>query len=1143
MWFDIHAISHGTEPASFARGLQLFRSQAVRDCHIEPDPTAPPGLGWTLSGHVQGTLRQPYGLRVYLVLQPDGRTPAQWTGLCSCPVGVQCKHAVALLIKAAYSERDPVAAAGAVVRSAPSRAQAAAEREQALQAARQQEAARHLALQAQRWLTDDAERPGAPGASAKTRPLVPLYLLQVHTAQRAEKVLHLHLGASTRTVKGGWSKPRKVAADRFLRPYGEAVALTDQDRDVLRLLAALPAVTEPYRYQPITRWALDGPAAALVLQGASDTGRLYLLTEEDYAGVPLRWGPAQTPDWQWQQSAGPLPGPALWQLQARLPQAHATLAVNDPPLYLDLEQAVVGPLHSTGPTPLRTLLTAPPLPEDLMRQHQDVLHRRLGSGIALPPVLPALRQVGGTPLWRLHLSPLADASWIDDAPPQALSAQLDFDYQGVQGWWPTPKNPQLVTQADGGRTLVTRDLASEQQAVARLQALGLVELADGLFALEPSRPLSLWLAWSETGFEPLREAGFEVAFDAALRDWVQAGGEPVLTLQAHGDADADTADWFDLSLGLEVNGQRINLLPWLPDIIAQVRPAGQGPEPIWPPHLYLPQADGQRFLKVSTAPLKPWLDALLELFDERRPGADDEALKLSRIDALRASLALGEGLAWDGAQRLQALVQALQDQRTLPATPLPPGLNAQLRPYQQHGLDWLQFLRSAGLGGILADDMGLGKTLQTLAHILCEKAAGRLDRPALVVAPVSLLGNWRREAQRFCPTLHTLVLHGADRHGQVTDLAQTDLVIAPYSLLHRDRERWLAQPWHLVVLDEAHHIKNTATQAFQVVTELNTRHRLSLSGTPIENHLGELWAQFHFLMPGFLGSQTRFTQRFRSPIEKQGDSQRMAALRARVTPFILRRHKSDVATELPPKVESVMPVEISGKQADLYETIRLSMEQAVRQAMADKGLAKSQITILDALLKLRQVCCDPRLVKTAAAAKVKQSAKLEQLMSVLPEMLAEGRRILLFSAFTSMLSLIEDELKKHAIAWVKLTGQTQKRDEVIDRFTSGQVPLFLISLKAGGVGLNLPQADTVIHYDPWWNPAAENQATDRAHRIGQTQSVWVLKLVAQGTIEERILALQERKAELARELYSGAAARKQALFTEDDVKALLQPLG
>jgi SNF2 family DNA or RNA helicase len=237
-----------------------------------------------------------------------------------------------------------------------------------------------------------------------------------------------------------------------------------------------------------------------------------------------------------------------------------------------------------------------------------------------------------------------------------------------------------------------------------------------------------------------------------------------------------------------------------------------------------------------------------------------------------------------------------------------------------------------------------------------------------------------------------------------------------------------------------------------------------------------------------------------------------------------------------------MRVELSGKQADLYETIRLGMEKTVREALDAKGLAKSQITILDALLKLRQVCCDPHLLKLEAAKKVKTSAKLEQLMAMLPEMLAEGRRILLFSQFTSMLTLIEAELKQRNIPWVKLTGQSQQRDALIDQFTSGQVPLFLISLKAGGVGLNLPQADTVIHYDPWWNPAVEAQATGRAHRIGQNNSVWVVKLVAQGTIEERILALQDRKAALAESMYSGAVGRKQPLFSESDLAELLKPL-
>ena len=547
-------------------------------------------------------------------------------------------------------------------------------------------------------------------------------------------------------------------------------------------------------------------------------------------------------------------------------------------------------------------------------------------------------------------------------------------------------------------------------------------------------------------------------------------------------------------------------------------------------------------MRLPTAGLKPWLGALLELVGERGRDLSGDSLKLSRLDALRTAVGLGEGAVWAGAQALRDLAQQLVGQLELPSAAVPPSVQASLRPYQQQGLNWLQFLRTHGLNGILADDMGLGKTLQTLAHIQLEKDAGRLSAPALIIAPVSLLGNWQREALRFCPQLRSLIVHGKDRHDAAQSVQDFDLVIAPYSLLQRDRERWLQGQWHLVVLDEAQNIKNASTQAAQVAAQINSRHRLCLSGTPMENHLGELWSLFHFLMPGFLGSEARFKALFRNPIEKQGSPERLAQLRARITPFMLRRTKALVAHELPPKVETLLRVELSGKQADLYETIRLGMEKTVREALDRQGLAKSQITILDALLKLRQVCCDPRLVKLSAATKVKTSAKLEQLMTLLPDMLAEGRRILLFSQFTGMLTLIEAELKKHQIPWIKLTGQSQKRDALIEQFTSGSVPLFLISLKAGGVGLNLPQADTVIHYDPWWNPAVETQATDRAHRIGQTQSVWVLKLVAQGTIEERILALQERKAALAEGMYSGSVGRRAPLFTESDLSELLRPL-
>ena len=1162
MWFDSSSVAHSTNPASFSKGLHLLRIQAVLSWSVHRVTPEDP-LNWRLSGTVQGSRSSPYELDIEFHLLPDHKVGA-WVSQCSCPMAVQCKHGVALMLKAAYLRLGPDAlhlsgdddpARLSPEQEAQKAQELAAQKERAAQAVQRQRI-QAWSAKAEQWLLTDPvaelERARERAAASGRRPQLPLYLLNLaYREESAPAVLRLKLVASSPKVKGGWSKPHSVVPSHFFdRPYAD-LSLTADDRDVLALLGALPGGHGMYRYGPTGVWLLNTLAASLVLKLASQTERLFWEEERDMPGKALRWGAEQVVSWHWHPDSvdspsGDAPADELWRLRPELHHPQAVLCANNPMLYLDLLAGECGPVADGASEQQQALLSAPPLPARLMRQHETALLRRLGPDLPPPPVLPALRRVGGVPVWRLHLSRLKDSGRAEHAPPQALLAKVEFDYQGVHQWWDTPDNPALAVLAGGERVRVERDLASERQARHCLQDLGLEDWQEGHHVLPPSKPQTPWLHWAQADFQVFKNLGFVLSMDEALQGWLRQGGQLAVDLspQSQGDqGDAQTAAWFDMSLGLELHGQRINLLPYLPHIIAELRLAEQAEQPVWPAFIYLPDANGQGFLQVGTEPLRPWLNALLELFDERGTDLGAESLRLSRMDALRTQVALGEGVAWQGAQGLRELAQRLQGLAALPTVAPPQGLHAQLWPYQQHGLDWLQFLREAGLAGILADDMGLGKTLQTLAHIQVEKEAGRLDRPALVLAPVSVLGNWLREAQRFCPELRCLLLHGAGRHELATDMAQADVVIAPYSLVQRDRERWLAQPWHLLVLDEAHHIKNAATHVFQVVTELHARHRLCLTGTPIENHLGELWSLFHFLMPGFLGSQTRFTQRFRTPIEKRGDSQRMTALRARVTPFILRRHKQDVATELPPKVETVMPVEISGAQANLYETIRLAMEVSVQKALADKGLAKSQIAILDALLKLRQVCCDPRLVKSAAAAKVKSSAKLEQLMEMLPEMLAEGRRILLFSQFTTMLGLIEVELAKRNLSWVKLTGATQKRDEVIERFTSGEVPLFLISLKAGGVGLNLPQADTVIHFDPWWNPAAENQATDRAHRIGQTQSVWVIKLVAQGTIEERILALQERKAQLARELYSGAVARKQPLFTEDDLQVLLRPLG
>ena len=1137
LWFDPRSLEQLSEAGAWARGLMLYRQQRVLGLEIEPADGY-----WLLMGEVQGSDPDPYELEVDIQVQPNGAL-SSWSSDCSCPVGQQCKHGVALTLKAAYQGLRLLnhgVGSDAVAPPSP----------QAIEAARQAALARSAEiarLEAEAQLTDwlgalfrtqaGAQRTADAGSQ---KAFQYLYLLTVLNAHGPTPLLQFEAFSTSIKTSGGWTKLKRLGSQPL--PGSQAPdAAAEVDQQILQLLRALPSSGNAYHPYGFASCVLpNGQAGHMLLQMAASTGRLFANDGQGAPGAALKWGAPMPLDWQWQESPAQQGDDASWSLRARMGAASASakLCFNHPPLYLDSARGLCGLMQADGLSSAQVgvLLKSPPLKVTALKKYQAALMQGLGA-LPLPPVLEAI-----TPLRDILPKACLQLSLTEPGLVSAhglIQAKMHFDYAGHTGWWAGQGSAVVVENAQG-RFLLSRDTESELEALTRLSGLGLRSMGGGLFGMLGATAEQTWLSWADEGFASLRAAGFELSLSDSVQNWLTHADNITVGLQAQGDDDA-TSPWFNLSLGVEIDGQRHNILPWLPALIHQASPDPLTQEPQLPPFVYLPRPQGG-FVRLPTAGLKPWLGALLELVGERGRDLSGDSLKLSRLDALRTAVGLGEGAVWAGAQALRDLAQQLVGQLELPSAAVPPSVQASLRPYQQQGLNWLQFLRTHGLNGILADDMGLGKTLQTLAHIQLEKDAGRLSAPALIIAPVSLLGNWQREALRFCPQLRSLIVHGKDRHDAAQSVQDFDLVIAPYSLLQRDRERWLQGQWHLVVLDEAQNIKNASTQAAQVAAQINSRHRLCLSGTPMENHLGELWSLFHFLMPGFLGSEARFKALFRNPIEKQGSPERLTQLRARITPFMLRRTKALVAHELPPKVETLLRVELSGKQADLYETIRLGMEKTVREALDRQGLAKSQITILDALLKLRQVCCDPRLVKLSAATKVKTSAKLEQLMTLLPDMLAEGRRILLFSQFTGMLTLIEAELKKHQIPWIKLTGQSQKRDALIEQFTSGSVPLFLISLKAGGVGLNLPQADTVIHYDPWWNPAVETQATDRAHRIGQTQSVWVLKLVAQGTIEERILALQERKAALAEGMYSGSVGRRAPLFTESDLSELLRPL-
>ena len=467
---------------------------------------------------------------------------------------------------------------------------------------------------------------------------------------------------------------------------------------------------------------------------------------------------------------------------------------------------------------------------------------------------------------------------------------------------------------------------------------------------------------------------------------------------------------------------------------------------------------------------------------------------------------------------------------------VPASLKATLRGYQVDGYQWLGSLEHLGLGGILADDMGLGKTLQMIAHILARVEAGD-TKPTLVVCPASLVYNWAAELERFAPSLDVCAIVGAkaQRRVQIAGAAEHNVVVTSYDLMRRDIDEYVEQDFARVVLDEAQYIKNPLTQVARAAKRLPAGVRFALTGTPIENRLSELWSIFDFLMPGLLGTRDSFAKRFESPVEHaEGDS--AARLQALVSPFVLRRVKEDVVADLPEKIEDTVMAQLTGEQRKLYLANQDRIAQQVQHREAGE-FKKDKLKVLAELTKLRQICCDPHLHYADYKA---GSAKLDTCMELVHGALDGGHRILLFSQFTGMLDIIGKRLAKEDIAFLKLTGASSKesRAKMVAQFQAGEVPVFLISLKAGGVGLNLTAADVVIHYDPWWNVAAQDQATDRAHRIGQQHAVTVYKLIAKDTIEERIMQMQESKRDLVNSVLGGDGI-SSALFTREDVLALL----
>ncbi len=982
----------------------------------------------------------------------------------------------------------------------------------------------HIAAALLRALGQEAEEAAAPPAAAQSAAGAPQA-----TERRLLYLIHFGADFTDRPqVRLMTGRPAAVGYDDLRdyvpRRFGSAPPpsfLNPADVKLVERLAGLELLSW------IERYPLRGSKGAGLLRDMLKTGRAFL----NHAQAPLALGARRAARFCWQVEADG------WQFPRWVIEPEAELLSFDRRTwYLDRARGECGPLKSDLPGELAGWLK---LQEGVAPDEVAAFEEELEERFPDQP-LPRLRRFEVQAVREEEPRPqlLLFTHYPEAGGAYRNLARLAFAYGSH-----LLLGPYEDTRLDGDRVyVIERDSGLEDDAREQLAEYGLRPLLDweGEEAVFWSPDEAFWYELQASARVALERAGWRLEVDPGFRARLYpAGGLGARYRRRRGK------DWFDFGLTLEVDGGAVNLLPLLLDFLRD-EPDAFGPAALRrradDDQLLLTLDDGRR-VALPFGRMRGILDVLYEYYQGGAREAQD-GLALDRFRGLRlAELAADPDtpIRWEGTLAPLEMVERLRCvDRIPPATP-PASFRAELRPYQKEGLAWLQFLREYDLGGVLADDMGLGKTVQALAHLALEKAAGRAGQPTLVIAPTSLVSNWRREAEQFAPELKVLVLHGAGRKALFREIPRHDLVITTYPLLMRDEEVLASHEYHLLILDEAHVIKNPKSKASRAVRELSARHRLCLTGTPLENHLGELWSLFDFLLPGFLGNQRQFRRLFRNPIEKDGDDRRRQRLARRVRPFLLRRTKEKVLQELPPKTEMIRSVQLHGQQRDLYETIRTSVHLRVREEIEAKGVGASSIVILDALLKLRQVCCDPRLVKLEQAHKVSQSAKLNMLMDLLPEMIDEGRRVLLFSQFTEMLALIETQVQRRNIPYAKLTGHTRDREGQVDRFQNGAAPLFLISLKAGGMGLNLTAADTVIHYDPWWNPAVERQATDRAHRIGQDKPVFVYKMLTEGTVEEKIAELQRSKQDLADGILD-EAAESGPRWRDEEIEELFAPL-
>lgn len=1111
----------GISAIYFKRGETIFtHGHPIEVVHLQKQGET----RFLIESIVQGSADEPYEQQILLHKQG---TQYEVHGFCDCPVGHNCKHVAAVLVKLSVQLLIPESKANTLPPAVKS------------------------------WLNQWQTASDQSRQTALAKPAATFQL--VYVLENVHSVAHIQL-YKNRINKTGPSASFE-AVNRPLRDL-----LTEQPSyiqpDDLPLLRQLALMSFEYHSMRAGMHPLQGPQAIPLLRAISDQGRIGLKPsrsfrnlktcklhfESDPRELHVTWQENRT-EWTPRFSI------------AGLPEEHDLQILLLPdPICIDADTETLFTLGTPlDTTQLRLLKNMPALPQatvaEFLKQSQNILPAEVTRSLQKTGLI---EQLPGTAEFRLRVTRYAHTQSFNNDPCywpklphlngcRVLIVEVRYTHDKHHSEWvpaTLSNNPQWAKSISGkdsgkrsGKTvrLLKQPPDIERQVVhAYMDELPIQSIfnkaenfdpdnrplvnqtyheapADfhdfGVFPVLIPHPDNHWQAIIESARAQAEARHHELLIDP----------EADITVHSHNDIQIELVEsdsgWFELTYQIEINGHQVELANILSQLV-KINPhiaediASGATE-----HITIALDDEQTtFARINASHLLPALQTLAQFY---KPGGNG-SVRIARYDiGLLQHQATHYTLKGDAdlVRTVGHFDQIIHDFKLQ----LDPRLNAELRPYQREGVAWLLLLNELGFNGLLADDMGLGKTLQTLATISAWRIKNKTAGCSLVVAPNSLLHNWKAEAERFLPHYNTQTLEAGQPFPAHDKLLQTDILVMPYSLLNRHRQPLQQSAWQWLVVDESQRIKNAHTQTAQCLKSIPADKKIALSGTPVENHLGELWSQMDFLMPGFLGNRLSFDKQWRKPIEKKSDQSVAQQLAHKLKPFIKRRTKSEVAKDLPPKTEQILKVPLGNAQKQAYETIRSMMNTRLQESLRNAGFAKSQILFLEALLRLRQVCCHPSLIQSSA-----DSAKFEMLQDLLQTLVDEGRTVLVFSQFTEMLQLISAELIKTGIHHIQLTGESKNRQAIVDEFNTGKVPVFLVSLKAGGVGLNLTKADTVIIYDPWWNPAAEQQAIDRAHRIGQTQPVSVIRLIAENTVEEKILQLQTRKSDLASQILKAA---------------------